>query len=66
MLDEFKDLFICVAYSLNGKRIDYFPSSLQDQTKVKPIYKRFSGWSKTTRGIKKWKELRVDRYRWGM
>ena len=50
VLDEFKDLYICVAYKLNGKKIDYFPSSLQDQMKVKPVYKKFSGWLKSPRG----------------
>jgi len=57
VLDEFKNLYICVAYRLNGKKIDYFPSSLHDQIRVQPIYKRFDGWLKNTKGIKKWKHL---------
>ena len=57
VLDVFKDLYVCVAYKLNGKKIDYFPSALQDQIKVKPIYKRLDGWLENTKGIKKWKEL---------
>ena len=57
VLDEFKDLYICVAYKLNGKKINYFPSSLEDQIKVKPVYKRFDGWLKSTSGIKQWKKL---------
>ena len=57
VLDQFKDLYVCVAYKLNGKRIDYLPSSSQDQIKVKPIYKRFNGWLKNTKGIKKWNKL---------
>ena len=57
VLDQFKDLYICVAYELNGKEIDYFPSGLQDQFKVKPIYKRMDGWLKSTKGIKKWDDL---------
>jgi len=57
VLDHFKDLYVCVGYKLKGKKIDYFPSALQDQVKVKPIYKRFDGWSKNTKGIKKWKDL---------
>ena len=40
VLDDFKDLYICIAYKLNGKIINYFPSSSQDQAKVKPIYKK--------------------------
>ena len=60
VLDEFKDLYICVAYKLNGKKIDYFPSALQDQIKAKPIYKRMNGWLKNTRGVKKWKDLPLN------
>ncbi len=57
VLDEFKNLYICIAYKLNGKKIDYLPSSLQDQIKVKPVYKKFNGWLKNTSGTKKWKDL---------
>ena len=57
VLDELKDLYICVAYRVNGKKIDYFPSSLHEQIKAKPIYKHFNGWLKNTKGIRKWKDL---------
>ena len=60
VLDEFKDLYICVAYKLKGRRINYFPTSLEDQIKVKPIYKRFDGWLKNTSGIKNWKKLPIN------
>ena len=57
VLDQFKNLYVCVGYKLNGKKIDYFPSALKDQFKVKPLYKRFNGWLKSTKGIKKWNDL---------
>jgi len=57
VLDQFKDLYICVGYKINGKKINYLPVSLEDQFKLIPIYKRFNGWSKTTKGIRKWKDL---------
>ena len=57
VLDEIKDIYVCIAYKLNGKIINYFPSSSQDQAKVKPIYKKFNGWLTNTSGIKKWKYL---------
>jgi len=57
VLDELKDLYVCVAYKLNGKKIDYFPSSLEDQTRAKPVYKKFNGWLTNTSGTKKWKDL---------
>jgi len=57
VLDQFKDLYVCIGYKLNGKKIDYLPAALKDQFKVKPIYKRLNGWLETTRGIKKWENL---------
>ena len=57
VLDQFKDLFVCIGYRLNGKKIDYFPSALRDQEKVTPIYKKLDGWLQNTKGIKRWKDL---------
>ena len=57
VLDDFNELNVCIGYELDGKKIDYFPSSLQDQLNVKPIYKKMDGWVKNTIGIKKWKDL---------
>ena len=57
VLDDLKNLYICIAYKLNGKKIYYLPSSPQDQIKVKPVYKKFDGWLQNTTGIKKWKNL---------
>jgi len=57
VLDQFKKIYVCIGYKLNGKKIDYFPSALQDQIKIKPIYKKINGWLQNTQGIKKWKDL---------
>ena len=34
------------------KKIDYLPAAVEDQIKIKPIYKAFEGWKKSTSGIK--------------
>ena len=34
------------------KKIDYLPAAMEDQLKIKPIYKTFSGWKTSTQGIK--------------
>ena len=52
VLDELDEIKICVQYEMDGKKIDYFPASVEDQNKVKPIYKIFPGWKSPTRGIK--------------
>ena len=48
---------MCIAYKLNGKTIDYLPAALNDQLKVKPVYKIFKGWKSSTKGIKEFNKL---------
>ena len=57
VLDELDEVKICIAYDLNGKKIDYLPASSEYQLKVKPIYKTFKGWKSSTQGIKNFSEL---------
>ena len=38
--------------SLMEKKIDYLPANIEDQLKIKPIYKTFPGWKTSTNGIK--------------
>ena len=57
VLDELDEIKICIAYELNGKKIDYLPAAVEDQLKVKPIYKTFKGWKSSTKGIKKFDKL---------
>lgn len=60
VLDGFDEIKICVAYELNGERIDYFPASQIDQENVKPIYETIPGWSQTTYGARSWAELPAE------
>ena len=57
VLDELDDIKICIGYELKGKKIDYLPAAVEDQLKVKPIYKTFNGWKTSTKGIKSFKDL---------
>jgi len=41
VLDGFEKIKICVAYEVDGKRIDYMPSNLEG---AKPIYEQMPGW----------------------
>ena len=34
------------------KKIDYLPAAVEDQLKIKPIFKTFPGWKTSTSGIK--------------
>ncbi len=57
VLDELNEIKICVGYELNGKKIDYLPAAVDDQLKVRPIYKVFEGWKSSTKGIKNINDL---------
>ena len=57
VLDELDEINLCVAYELNGKKIDYFPAAVEDQLNVKPVFKKFEGWKSKTQGIKKFHDL---------
>ncbi len=57
VLDKLEEIKMCIGYEIEGKKIDYLPSSLEDQLKVKPIYKTYKGWMSSTSGIKEFEKL---------
>lgn len=57
VLDGFDVLKICVGYRLDGKEIDYFPSSMSHQAHVEPIFEEMEGWSQSTEGARSFADL---------
>ncbi len=57
VLDGFEELKICIAYELDGKRIDYLPTAADQQARCTPIYETMPGWSESTEGARSWAEL---------
>ena len=57
VLDTLDEIKMCVEYELDGKKINYLPAAVEDQIKIKPIYKTFQGWKTSTNGIKNIQEL---------
>jgi adenylosuccinate synthase len=53
VLDGFEKIKICVAYELNGERINYVPTSLEN---VKAIYEEIDGWDSVV-GIRDYDKL---------
>ena len=60
VLDELDEIKMCIAYNVEGKKMDYLPAAFDDQIKAKPIYKTFKGWKSSTKGIKKFDDLPVN------
>ncbi len=57
VLDGFEELKICVAYELDGKRIDHLPTAADHQARCKPVYETMPGWSESTEGARSWADL---------
>ena len=53
-LDKIK---ICVGYEFEGKVIDYFPASLEDLAKCKPVYEEFDGWDDSVADARSYDEI---------
>jgi adenylosuccinate synthase len=48
VLDELDEIQVCVAYELDGQRIEHFPSSAEDFARCKPIFEVLPGWQTST------------------
>ncbi|MCE3255267.1 MAG: adenylosuccinate synthase [Rickettsiaceae bacterium] len=57
VLDKLEKIKICVAYDIDGKRYNYFPLSIDLQSKIKPIYEEIEGWNCKTAGAKSLSDL---------
>ncbi|MGD9649971.1 MAG: adenylosuccinate synthase [Dongiaceae bacterium] len=57
VLDGVEEIKVCVGYTLNGKKLDYFPSSQSEQASAQPVYEIFKGWEGSTQGVRSWKDL---------
>ncbi|MGH1418714.1 MAG: adenylosuccinate synthase [Hyphomicrobiaceae bacterium] len=57
VLDGFDEVKVCVAYELDGQRIDRLPAGQNSQARVKPIWETFEGWTESTQGARTWADL---------
>lgn len=55
---------MCVGYRLNGKDIDYFPSSTSELVKVEVVYEKVEGWQSTTEGVRSLDKLPPNAYKY--
>jgi adenylosuccinate synthase len=60
VLDGFDELKVCVAYELDGERLDRLPSDAPGQARVTPVYETVEGWNGSTRGARRWGDLPAE------
>ncbi len=56
-LDSLPRLKVCVAYKLDGKKIDVPPTSVRQLAKCVPVYVEAAGWQKSTSEARSFEEL---------
>ncbi|MDD6174493.1 MAG: adenylosuccinate synthase [Firmicutes bacterium] len=59
VLGYLDEIPVCVAYELDGKRIDYFPNT-NELKRCKPIIEKLPGWKCDIRGIRRYEDLPVN------
>ena len=57
VLDDFNEIKVCVGYEINGKKLKYFPSSVERLSEAKPIYETLPGWKTKIANIRNYDDL---------
>ncbi len=51
VLDELAEIPVCVAYDINGVRVESFPASIEDLAAARPVLEVCPGWQTNTVGV---------------
>lgn len=57
VLNGLSQVYICIQYTFEGRRIDYFPANIEDVAVCKPVYREFKGWEKMDSKVTAFSEL---------
>ncbi len=57
ILSRFEALKICVAYELDGKQVDAYPTDLAVLARCQPVYETFPGWGEDISGARSFADL---------
>lgn len=64
VLSQLPEIKICIAYELDGRRIDHFPSHVDDLRRVKPVYETWPGWHVDVTQVRTYAGLPADARRY--
>ncbi len=57
VLDELKEIPVCVGYKIGGVMKREMPSTVRELAKAEPVFEVLPGWRTSTEGISKWEDL---------
>jgi len=64
VLDDLKEIKICVGYGYKSKLYKNFPLDFEILSNAKPVYENIPGWQQPTNGIRQFKKLPVNARRY--
>lgn len=60
VLDSQKNIYACIGYKYQNKKIQTVLPSAENYEQCKPIYKKFPGWNQPIKNIKKFNKLPIN------
>lgn len=57
VLGHFDQIQVCVAYEIDGKTVDRFPSDAEVLRRAKPIWETLPGWNRDVTGVRRMEDL---------
>jgi adenylosuccinate synthase len=57
VLSGLKELRVCTAYELGGRRVDAPPALAEDWEACRPVYESFRGWDRDLSGVRRFEDL---------
>ena len=57
VLDQLPTLKVCVAYEVDGRRLQQFPAQAEELERCSAVYEELPGWGTPTGAISRWGEL---------
>ena len=55
--DRFDDVYACVAYEIDGRKVSSFPAGIADLEQAIPVLQRFPGWKQDITGTGRYEDL---------
>lgn len=57
VLDELRDIPVCVGYRIDGAATHEMPATVRELAKAQPVYETLPGWMTSTEGMSEWSAL---------
>ncbi|MEL4358597.1 MULTISPECIES: adenylosuccinate synthase [unclassified Luteococcus] len=57
ILSGWDQIPVCVAYEIDGKRVEYFPVDTNELAKATPVYEMLDGWHEDISGARRFEDL---------